>query len=64
MNRRRLGHVELVRVHVAGHANEALDGAAVLRLVDLGMVERGNGRLRTTRAGRPLLNAILRDLAA
>lgn len=41
-----------------------LDDAAILRLVDLGMVERGNGRLRTTRAGRPLLNAILRDLAA
>lgn len=41
-----------------------LDESAVGRLADLGMVERREGRLRTTRAGRPLLNAILRELAA
>ncbi|WP_196053610.1 radical SAM family heme chaperone HemW [Paracoccus lichenicola] len=41
-----------------------LDEGAITRLAELGMVERQNGRLRTTRAGRPLLNAILRELAA
>ncbi|WP_234854369.1 radical SAM family heme chaperone HemW [Paracoccus everestensis] len=45
-------------------AGTPLDKDAVSRLADLGMVERSDGRLRTTRAGRPLLNAILRELAA
>ena len=45
-------------------AGAALDEGAVGRLADLGMVERTGGRLRTTRQGRPLLNAILRELAA
>ncbi|WP_295042804.1 radical SAM family heme chaperone HemW [uncultured Paracoccus sp.] len=45
-------------------AGSPLDPAAIDRLTDLGMVEQADGRLRTTRQGRPLLNAILRDLAA
>lgn len=52
---------------LARHARLAgtpLDKGAISRLADLGMVERADGRLRTTRQGRPLLNAILRELAA
>ena len=52
---------------LARHARLAgapLDGRAIDRLADLGMVERHGDRLRTTREGRPLLNAILRELAA
>ncbi|WP_371832230.1 radical SAM family heme chaperone HemW [Paracoccus benzoatiresistens] len=45
-------------------AGGPLDGDAIARLTDLGMVECRDGRLRTTRDGRPLLNAILRELAA
>lgn len=45
-------------------AGAPLDQGAVGRLADLGMVERAGGRLRATLAGRPLLNAILRELAA
>ena len=37
--------------------------AAVRELVELGLVEQDNGRLRATTAGRPVLNAILRALA-
>ncbi|MFV0382504.1 radical SAM family heme chaperone HemW [Paracoccus sp. (in: a-proteobacteria)] len=47
--------------HLAGHP---LDPEAVSRLADWGMVQQGNGRLRATTAGRPVLNAILRELAA
>jgi coproporphyrinogen III oxidase-like Fe-S oxidoreductase len=46
--------------HLAG---SPLDENAIRRLADLGMVERAGNRLRTTRDGRPLLNAILRELA-
>ena len=45
-------------------ADAPLDEDAIRRLADLGMVERRDGRLRTTRDGRPLLNAVLRELAA
>ncbi|TBN52345.1 coproporphyrinogen III oxidase [Paracoccus sediminis] len=45
-------------------AGAALDPGAIARLAGLGMVECRDGRLRTTIQGRPLLNAILRDLAA
>lgn len=41
-----------------------LNEAAVLSLIDLGMIERAGGRLRTSAAGRPLLNSILRELVA
>lgn len=44
-------------------AQKPLNETAVERLFDLGMVERNQGRLRTTKAGRPVLNAILRELA-
>jgi oxygen-independent coproporphyrinogen-3 oxidase len=39
-----------------------LDDQGVARLVDLGLLERAATRLHTTRAGRPVLNAILRDI--
>ncbi|WP_210528465.1 radical SAM family heme chaperone HemW [Rubellimicrobium arenae] len=44
----------------------ALDGLAerAATLADMGLVEPVDGRLRTTAAGRPLLNAVLRDLLA
>ncbi|QIR86410.1 coproporphyrinogen III oxidase [Paracoccus sp. AK26] len=45
-------------------ADAPLDEDVIRRLADLGMVERRDGRLRTTRDGRPLLNAVLRELAA
>jgi len=48
----------------ASLTGQALEEGRVLRLMDLGMVERWGSRLRTTAAGRPLLNAILRELAA
>lgn len=44
-------------------AGRGLDPARVAVLVEMGMVELGDGRLRATAAGRPLLNAILRELA-
>nr|WP_111301332.1 radical SAM family heme chaperone HemW [Paracoccus saliphilus] len=45
-------------------AGQPLDEVAVASLHDLGMVTRTGGRLRATDAGRPVLNAILRELAA
>ncbi|MFN3145085.1 MAG: radical SAM family heme chaperone HemW [Paracoccaceae bacterium] len=54
--------IDLVRYrHLAG---VDLPADAVARLTDLGLVETVDGRLRTTRDGRPVLNGILRDLAA
>ncbi|MFN3274742.1 MAG: radical SAM family heme chaperone HemW [Paracoccus sp. (in: a-proteobacteria)] len=44
-------------------AGRPLDEIRVQRLTEMGMVVREDGRLRTTGAGRPLLNAILRELA-
>lgn len=41
-----------------------LASEAVGRLQDLGMITREDDRLRVTDAGRPVLNAILRELAA
>jgi oxygen-independent coproporphyrinogen-3 oxidase len=41
-----------------------LPSAALAQLADLGMVEISAGRLRASKAGRPLLNAILRELLA
>ena len=40
------------------------DALRVAGLVDLGLVEVADGRLRATRAGRPVLNAVLRELLA
>ncbi len=47
-------------------ALDALPGirAAAARLVDLGLVAPDEDRLRVTAAGRPLLNAVLRELLA
>ncbi|MDG4646967.1 radical SAM family heme chaperone HemW [Roseibacterium sp. SDUM158017] len=43
---------------------QPLDEGRLSHLEELGLVERDGNLLRTTRAGRPLLNAILRDLLA
>ncbi|TRW16764.1 radical SAM family heme chaperone HemW [Glacieibacterium frigidum] len=42
---------------------DAVDGAAVARLADLGLIEDDAAGLRLTRAGRPLVNAVLREIA-
>jgi oxygen-independent coproporphyrinogen-3 oxidase len=44
----------------------ALEGLAprVMALEELGLVEVAEGRLRTTAAGRPVLNGVLRELLA
>ena len=44
-------------------AGQTLDAAAIERLQDWGMVEQKDGQIAATRAGRPVLNAILRELA-
>ena len=46
---------------LAGHG---FDPAAVASLRDLGMIRRQDGRIHATAEGRPVLNAILRELAA
>lgn len=43
-------------------AGRELPAAAVGRLAELGMVERTDTRLRTTPAGRAVLNAVIREL--
>ncbi|MCQ0969323.1 radical SAM family heme chaperone HemW (plasmid) [Paracoccus sp. TK19116] len=45
-------------------AGTPLDEAALERLQDWGMIERMPERIAATAAGRPVLNAILRELAA
>ena len=45
---------------LAGHP---LDPGRLAALEDLGMIERRDGRLRATEQGRPVLNALLRELA-
>ncbi|MFN3276516.1 MAG: radical SAM family heme chaperone HemW [Paracoccus sp. (in: a-proteobacteria)] len=47
----------------AALAGEPLDAAAIASLESLGMVRHEGDRLRATAAGRPVLNAILRELA-
>jgi len=44
-------------------ARKPLSGTAIADLSMMGLVETGDGRLWATRAGRPVLNAILRALA-
>lgn len=54
--------IDLARYEaMTGHP---LDATAIEKLADLGMVETDGPTLRVTRQGRPLLNAILRDLLA
>lgn len=45
-------------------AGRPLDANALIRLEEWGVVGRGDGRLWASPAGRPVLNAILRELAA
>lgn len=44
--------------------DRALDRAGLARLCDAGYMERSDGRLRATAAGRPLLNSLLVELLA
>lgn len=48
----------------AALAGRPVDPAAIAHLEEIGMVARAEGRLSATRAGRPVLNAILRALLA
>jgi oxygen-independent coproporphyrinogen-3 oxidase len=41
---------------------DAIDARKVSGLEDLGLLEKANGSLRATDAGRPVLNAILREI--
>ncbi|PPB82652.1 oxygen-independent coproporphyrinogen-3 oxidase [Albidovulum inexpectatum] len=43
-------------------SGQPLSGSKIDRLVDLGMVEVEGSRLRATRSGRPVLNALIREL--
>ena len=45
-------------------AGRPVDEAALARLQDWNMVRRADGHVMATREGRPVLNAILRELAA
>lgn len=54
----------LDEARLARMTGHGFDEDAVQRLQALGMIWRQDGRLGTTRAGRPLLNAVLRELAA
>lgn len=45
-------------------AGQPLNPAALAHLQEIGMVSRDGSRLTATRAGRPVLNAILRELLA
>ena len=47
-----------------GVPEEVLEGIATQGVEELGLVERAAGRVRLTEAGRPLLNAVLRELLA
>lgn len=46
--------------HLSGRP---MDQGTITRLQDLGLVDSAGGRLRATAQGRPVLNAILRELA-
>lgn len=48
----------------AALSGEPLDPKVINELSNLGLVDVHNGRLRATSQGRPVLNAILRELAA
>ncbi|MDN5567390.1 MAG: radical SAM family heme chaperone HemW [Paracoccus sp. (in: a-proteobacteria)] len=48
----------------AALARQPLDENAVTSLIEMGMVRKEANHLRATNAGRPVLNAILRELAA
>ena len=48
----------------AGISGQHLDEDTLKSLIDLEMIERSEGRIRATGQGRPVLNAILRELAA
>jgi len=48
----------------AALAGKPLDAGRLRHLQEIGMVDVAGGRLRTTGAGRPVLNAVLRELLA
>ncbi|HQY42553.1 MAG TPA: radical SAM family heme chaperone HemW [Paracoccaceae bacterium] len=51
-------------VRFAGLAGRPLSDTALRHLEDIGMITTANGRVAATRDGRPVLNAILRELLA
>ncbi|MBV0913520.1 radical SAM family heme chaperone HemW [Anianabacter salinae] len=61
MGLRITGGIDLGRYRSMGGA--PLDRAGLERMVDAGLVEQEAGRLRVTPRGRPLLNAVLREIA-
>ena len=48
----------------AALSGKPLEEHAVTSLIDIGMIDRRDGRIQATAQGRPVLNAILRELAA
>lgn len=48
----------------AALSGKPLEEHAVTSLIDMGMIDRRDGRIQATAQGRPVLNAILRELAA
>ncbi len=52
------------RARYAALAGRPLDAGVLARLEEIGMVRLTEGRVAATRAGRPVLNAILRELLA
>ncbi|WP_010543892.1 radical SAM family heme chaperone HemW [Sphingomonas elodea] len=56
--------VDLDRVAELGGGTAPVDGAALDRLVRLGLAEHDGSRLRITETGMPVLEAILRELVA
>ena len=53
-----------LRARTGCDPDRVIDRAGVRRLVDAGYLERRGGRLKTTAAGRPLLNSLLAVLLA
>ena len=54
----------LEEARYAALSGKPLEEHAVTSLIDMGMIDRSDGRIRATAQGRPVLNAILRELAA
>ena len=54
----------LEEARYAALSGKPLEEHAVTSLIDMGMIDRRDGRIQATAQGRPVLNAILRELAA
>ena len=53
-----------LRTHTGCAPDRVIDPAGLARLIDAGYLERRDGRLSATAAGRPLLNSLLGELLA